>query len=89
MYPLRLWLTALAMCAVLLCGCQRAPSVNILGSFFPIWIFCMVAGILLTVVARALLVRSRLESELGPLIVIYPSLAAFFACALWLLCFRH
>jgi len=49
----------------------------------------MVAGILLTVVARALLVRSRLESELGPLIVIYPSLAAFFACALWLLCFRH
>ena len=68
-------------------GCSRAPTFNILGSFFPAWILCGVLGILLTVVVRILFVRFKFEQELSPLIVVYPCLAAFFTFSIWLLFF--
>ena len=68
-------------------GCSRAPSFNILGSFFPSWIVCGVVGILLAFGARMLFVRANFEKELSPLILVYPSLAAFFTFATWLLFF--
>jgi hypothetical protein len=66
-------------------GCSRAPSFNILGSFFPAWIVCGVIGILLTVGVRLFFVRIKLEDELLlPLILVYPCLTAFFTFTLWL-----
>jgi len=64
-----------------------APSFNILGSFFPSWIFCGVIGILLAFGTRMLFVRANFEKELSPLILVYSSLAAFFTFATWLLFF--
>jgi hypothetical protein len=72
---------------LLLTGCSRAPSFNILGSFFPSWILCGVIGILLAVVVRLYFVRIKLEAQLTPLILVYPCLAAFFTFTLWLLFF--
>jgi hypothetical protein len=66
-----------------------APLVNILGSFFPIWMFCLVAGILLTLVVRFLLLSTGLDAELGPRPIVYPSLVALFACSIWLVWFRN
>ena len=68
-------------------GCSRAPSFNILGSFFPSWILCGVIGILLAFGARMLFVRANFEKDLSPLILVYPSLAALFTFATWLLFF--
>jgi YtcA family len=68
-------------------GCSRAPSFNILGSFFPAWILCGVIGILLAVGVRLFFVRIKLEEQLKPLILVYPCLAAFFTFTLWLLFF--
>ena len=68
-------------------GYSRAPSLNILGSFFPSWILCGVIGIVLTIGARVLFVRANVEKELSPLILVYPSLAAVFTFATWLLFF--
>ena len=68
-------------------GCSRAPTFNILGSFFPAWILCGVLGILLSVVVRIIFARTKLEEELSPLIVIYPCLAAFFTFTIWLVFF--
>ena len=80
--------TALCIAALVFeTGCSRAPSLNILGSFFPSWILCGVIGILLAAAARILFVRANFEKELSPLILIYPSLAAFFTFATWLLFF--
>ena len=84
---LRFLLTACASLTLTSVGCSRAPSLNILGSFFPAWILCGVVGILLTVVARILFVRANFEKELSPLILVYPCLAAFFTFSLWLLFF--
>ena len=67
-------------------GCSRAPSFDILGSFFPAWLVCLALGLLLTVAARWLLLRVRVVLALP--ILTYPSLAALFTCALWLTLFR-
>ena len=61
-----------------------APSVNVLGSFFPIWIVFIVAGVLLTLGARLLLIRAGLEEGLGPLVIVYPAMIVLSSCTLWL-----
>ena len=73
---------------LLAAGCSRAPSFNILGSYFPAWIVCGVIGILLAVAVRLFFVRINLEDELvAPLILVYPCLTAFFTFTLWLVFF--
>jgi hypothetical protein len=67
-------------------GCARAPSFDILGSFFPAWLVCLAAAILLTVLARWLLLRLRIAVQFP--ILVYPSLTAFFTFALWLIFFH-
>ena len=70
---------------LLMTGCGRAPSFDILGSFFPAWLVCLVVAILLTVVSRALLIR---YVEIVWPVLVYPSLTAIFAFGLWLAMFR-
>jgi hypothetical protein len=73
---------------LLAAGCSRAPTFNILGSFFPAWILCGIIGILLAVVVRLFFVRTKLEDQLlAPLILVYPCLTAFFTFTLWLVFF--
>jgi hypothetical protein len=70
---------------LLMTGCERAPSFNIVGSFFPAWLLCLVVAVLVTVVSRAVL--NRYVEIVWPVLV-YPSLTAVFALALWLALFR-
>jgi hypothetical protein len=84
-FKLRLLIPALA---ILLAGCERAPSIDIVGSFFPAWMVCLTIAVVGTFVVRFLLVRLRLESEVGPLVVFYPSLLTLMTCLLWLGYFR-
>jgi fructose-specific phosphotransferase system IIC component len=70
----------------LLAGCTRAPSFDIVGSFFPAWLVCLVLGILLAALARWLLLRLKISLVLP--ILVYPSLAALFTFLLWLIFFR-
>ena len=73
---------------LLAAGCSRAPSFNILGSFFPAWIGCGIVGILLASAVRVFFLRIKLEDHLlMPLILVYPCLTAFFTFTLWLLFF--
>ncbi len=74
--------------SMLLSGCTRAPSVDIVGSFFPAWMICLTAAVFLTFAVRYLLVRLRLESEVGPLALFYPSLLVLLTTLLWLGYFR-
>jgi hypothetical protein len=74
--------------ASLLTGCSRAPSVDILGSFFPIWMVCVSVAVILAFFARKLLLRSKLESHVGPVALFYPSLVVLLSCLLWLIFFR-
>ena len=79
--------TATAGILFLISGCGRAPSFNILGSYFPAWLLCLTAGILLTTAVYWLLDRMQLAKEIVWTIVVYPCLTAFFAFILWLIFF--
>ena len=68
-------------------GCSRAPSIEVIGSFFPAWMFCIIAALVITGLLRLELVRCGLEKQLGPLIVLYPSIAVAITCSLWLILF--
>jgi hypothetical protein len=70
-----------------LAGCRQAPTFNILGSFFPSWLVCLVSGIILAAIAHQILVRVALDKELLWPVLVYPCLAIFFAGALWLIFF--
>ena len=71
--------------APLLWGCSRAPSVDVLGSFFPAWLVCFIVAIVLTALGRLALLRLRVKAALP--ILVYPSLAALFTFLLWLIFF--
>jgi len=70
-----------------LSGCGRAPSFSILGSYFPSWLLCLIAGIILTACVYWLLDRLQLAKEIVWTIVVYPCMVAFFAFTLWLIFF--
>ena len=68
-------------------GCQRAPSFNIAGSFFPDWILCSFIGIVAAALAHALFVRVKIEREIQPGVLIYPCIALSCAVTVWLIFF--
>lgn len=63
-------------------SCSRAPSFDILGSYFPAWLICLVLGVVLTVVIRWLLLRLQIEVVFP--ILVYPSLTALCGFGMWL-----
>jgi hypothetical protein len=79
---------SVATACLLLNGCGRAPAINIIGSFFPAWMICLTAGVILAFVVRYFLLRYRLETEVGPLSLFYPCVVVLFTCVLWLIFFR-
>jgi hypothetical protein len=83
--PRMVWICGASLsCA----GCSRAPSVDIIGSFFPVWMVCLTIAIFLTFGVRYLLVRYKIEQEVGPLAVFYPSAVVLLTTLLWLIFFR-
>jgi hypothetical protein len=66
----------------------HSPSIDVFGSYFPVWMLCLVIGILLTMGCRALFIRLKVEGEIGYLAVTYPCLTVLFTCLLWLFWFR-
>ena len=66
----------------LMTSCSRAPSFDILGSYFPAWLICLALAVVLAVVVRWLLLRLQIEVVFP--ILVYPSLTALFAFGMWL-----
>ncbi len=74
------------LAASALTGCGRAPSFDVLGSFFPAWLVCLALSLMLTAAARWLLVRLNIAIAFP--VLTYPSLTALFSFAFWLALFR-
>jgi YtcA family len=77
---------AVVLAPLLAAGCTRAPSFDILGSFFPAWLVCLVLAIPLTVLVRWLMLRLHILIVYP--VFVYPGLWALFTFALWLAFFR-
>jgi hypothetical protein len=68
-----------------LCACSGSPSRNILGSYFPSWMICALVGLVVALLARAVLKATGLLGELPapPLVLLSIGCATTFG--LWLL----
>lgn len=83
----RLSILPATLIATAIAGCRRAPTFNILGSFFPSWLICLFAGIVLAFSANRIFVRFAVDKEILWPVAVYPCLAFLFACLLWLIFF--
>lgn len=81
---MRRYRAAAALLALGSTGCRRAPDYSILGSFFPVWLFCGAFGILLAFLVHLLLLRLEWNEQLAPPLLVYPGLAVLFSLGLWL-----
>jgi hypothetical protein len=73
-------------------GCSsdgHSPTVDILGSYFPAWIICIVLGLALTLIARQILIGLKLNTHLHPAPLVYAAMLVVFTLALWLSFFRN
>jgi hypothetical protein len=74
-------------------GCRAAressPSLDVLGSYFPAWIVCIVLGLVLTVVTRQLLIGFKLNDHLHPAPLVYLCMTISYTLAVWLVLFKN
>lgn len=66
-------------------GCD--PIINVFGSFFPAWVICIAAGVVVALLLRPVFAATGLEPHLGPLVLVYPSLAVLATMVAWLVFF--
>jgi hypothetical protein len=77
---------------LLLAGCgedYHSPTVDVLGSYFPAWMVCILAGLALTIITRQLLIGFKLNTHLHFAALVYPCLMVAFTLAVWLLFFQN
>lgn len=80
-----LWLLG----CVAVAGCTLSPSIAVLGAYFPDWLFCLIGGVVATVVVYASLAsRERVEC-FGPAPLVYPTLLLLFTLVGWLIFFGN
>ena len=75
------------LAALWMAGCGRAPSFDILGSYFPAWLICILTGIAGTCLVSFVLAKVHRSDLIRWTIVVYPCLATSIAFTLWLLFF--
>jgi hypothetical protein len=78
----------IALFALAVAGPGCDPVLNVFGSFFPAWVVCTVVGIAVALVLRFLFAAIRIEAHLGPLALVYPSLALLLTMLVWLVFYR-
>ena len=68
---------------------HHSPTVDILGSYFPAWMVCIVSGLTLTLVAHWIVQICHLKPFLGPAPLIYSCLMIIFTFAIWILFYQN
>jgi hypothetical protein len=67
----------------------HSPTVDVLGSYFPAWMICILSGLALTFVAHWIVQVGKLESYLSPAPLIYSCLMIIFTFATWILFYQN
>ena len=68
---------------------HHSPTVDILGSYFPAWMVCIVSGLTLTLIAHWFIQVSRLKPYIGPAPLIYSCLMIIFTFTTWILLYQN
>jgi hypothetical protein len=68
---------------------HRSPTIDILGSYFPAWMICIVSGLTLALIVHWIIQVCRLKPYIGPAPLIYPCLMIIFTFATWILFYQN
>jgi hypothetical protein len=68
---------------------HHSPTVDVLGSYFPAWMICILSGLTLTLVAHWIIQVRHLKPYIGPAPLIYPCLMIIFTFATWILFYQN
>lgn len=83
------FLFLVAICVVSGCHSTHSPTVDVIGSYFPAWIVCIVSGLFLTVFARQIFIGFKVDKHLHPAPVVYLCLMICFTLLVWLTFFKN
>jgi hypothetical protein len=64
------------------------PQINVVGSLFPSWMLCATIGIVVTLIARRVLVHAGIDPFVTPRPLVYLSLTVLVTLVLWVAFFR-
>jgi hypothetical protein len=67
----------------------HSPTVDLLGSYFPAWMVCIISGLTLTLVAHWIVQACHLKPYLGPAPLIYSCLMIIFTFATWIVFYQN
>lgn len=70
-------------------GCSHAPTMDLLGSYFPAWMLCTALGVVAAVIIRQVLVVAGIAVYVVAPLLTYAGLAVFVTLLLWLFWFGH
>ncbi|WP_243736767.1 MULTISPECIES: YtcA family lipoprotein [unclassified Cupriavidus] len=86
-----LTLVGVSLVCAMLGGCATAPSIGVLGAYFPDWLFCIVGAIAGTAVLHAILRATGrvLPSGTPFLPLAYGALTVVLALTGWLIFFQN
>ena len=82
----------LPLAGLLLAGCHadaHSPTLDVLGSYFPAWIVCIVIGLVLTLITRQIFIGLKVDAHLHPILLVYLGLMIFYTLGTWLLFFQN
>ena len=68
---------------------HQSPTVDVLGSYFPAWMVCILSGLALTLIAHWIVQVGNLKPYLGPAPLIYSCLMIIFTFATWILFYQN
>jgi YtcA family len=78
-----LWLLAVRISS------HHSLTVDILGSYFPAWMVCILSGLALTFIAHWIVQVGKLKPYMGPAPLIYSCLMIIFTFATWILFYQN
>ena len=68
---------------------HRSPTIDILGSYFPAWMICIVSGLTLTLVSRWIIRAYHLEPYASPAPLIYTCLTLIYTFGTWIIFYHN
>jgi hypothetical protein len=86
---------AIGFAVVVLCwaaarvSSNHSPTVDILGSYFPAWMVCILSGLTLTLIAHWIIAAQNPKPYFGPAPLIYSCLMVIFTFATWILFYQN
>lgn len=83
---MHLSVSILGISAFLFSGCD--PIIGIAGADFPVWILCLVVGILVSLSLKPIFVAAGIDDWMAPRPLVYSSLALTIAFICWLLIWK-